>query len=470
MDSRVASLVGGSSDTGTRSLWLEQAGDIGVRRAPLDGDSTADVIIVGGGLTGLWTAYYLAVADPSLAITVVERATVGFGASGRNGGWASAGIAGSAVRYARLRGWPAVLAGVRATNEAVDEIGRVVATEGIACGWAKQGSLAVAMTTPQLQRLRDWHATSTAHGILGPEERLLDPAEAEAYARIPGTLGGFYTPHCAGMDPARLTRGLARAAERRGVRIVEETEALELGPGRVRTDRGTVRAPVVLRATEAYTTLLPGESRTYLPLTSLMIATEPLGPAAWDEIGMPRGMTVRDRRHLFFYAQRTEDDRMVIGGRGAPYALRMPIHQRNERNAEVRARLAATLHAHFPATRQAVISHHWGGTLAVPRDWSMAVHYDPVSGAGWAGGYAGHGVVAANVAGRTLADLVTGTDSDLVRMPWVGHRSGRWEPEPLRYLASRAIVGVLMGADRHEDRTGRMARRVRLVAPFLPPA
>jgi glycine/D-amino acid oxidase-like deaminating enzyme len=237
----------------------------------------------------------------------------------------------------------------------------------------------------------------------------------------------------------------------------------------VRTPHGTVRARIVLRATEAYTTLLPGEGRTYLPLTSLMIATEPLPEAAWAEIGIPRGMTVRDRRHLFFYAIRTADDRLAIGGRGAPYPLRRPIDQRNERNEAVRARLTATLRSHFPAASDAAITHHWGGTLAVPRDWTMAVHFDPASGYGWAGGYSGHGVVAASLAGRTLAGLVTGTRSALVTMPWVGHRSRRWEPEPLRWMASRAIVGILGSADRHEDATGRTARRTRLLVRVMPP-
>ncbi len=465
----MSSTIGGRADAATRSLWLEQAGDIGVVRPSLDGDTTVDIVIVGGGMTGLWAAYYLAVADPSRSIVVLERATVGFGASGRNGGWASAGLAGSAVRYAERRGWPVVQAATRLTNATVDVIGRVVTTEGIECGWAKEGSITVATSAPQLRRLRAWHATASRQGLIDPEERLLDPGETAAFARVPGTLGGYFTPHCAGLDPARLTRGLARAAEARGVRILEDTEALEVGPGQVRTARGTVSAGVVLRATEAYTTLLPGESRTYLPLTSLMIATEPLPAAAWDAIGMSRGMTIRDRRHLFFYGQRTQDDRMAIGGRGAPYPLRRPIDQRNERNARVRARLTDTLRSHFPAAADAAITHHWGGTLAVPRDWSMAVHFDPASGLGWAGGYAGHGVVAAAIAGQTLADLVDDRRTPLVTMPWVGHRSRRWEPEPLRYLASRAIVGVLGSADRHEDRTGRTARRVRLVAPFLPP-
>jgi glycine/D-amino acid oxidase-like deaminating enzyme len=178
---------------------------------------------------------------------------------------------------------------------------------------------------------------------------------------------------------------------------------------------------------------------------------------------------VSDLRHLFFYAQRTQDGRIALGGRGAPYRLRRPIDEGNEQNGQVRARLERVIQRHFPAAAPARITHHWGGPLGVPRDWSMAVGFDRSTGLGAAGGYAGHGVVAANIAGRTLADLVLERDTDLVHLPWVGHRSRRWEPEPLRFVASRAIVRVLGSADRKEDETGRSARRTRLLAPVLPP-
>lgn len=453
-----------------RSLWLEQVDDLDVRRPVLEGSTTADVVIVGAGFTGMWTAYYLSLLEPTLDIAVVERETVGFGASGRNGGWAGAGMAGSAARYARERGRAAVERAVAATNDAVDEIGRVVFAERIDCDWTKQGTVAVAMTAPQLERLERAHEDAVAQGTWSNGERLLEGDEVREHVRIPGALGGWITPHCASTNPAKLVRGLARACEARGVRIFESTEAVSISAGRVRTRHGDVTAGVVLRATEAYTTQLPGHRRDYLPLTSLMVATEPLPEEIWEQIGARPGLTVRDRRHLFFYARRTADDRLAIGGRGAPYPWRHPIDDRNERNEQVRQRLVETLRQHFPAARAAAVTHHWGGTLAVPRDWSMSVAYDATSGLGHAGGYSGHGVVAANISGRTLADLVLRRSSERTDLPWVDHRSGRWEPEPLRYIASRAIVGVLLSADRREDRTGKPAARTRLVQPFLPPS
>jgi glycine/D-amino acid oxidase-like deaminating enzyme len=297
--------------------------------------------------------------------------------------------------------------------------------------------------------------------------RLLEPPELDERLRVSGARAASFTPHCGRVDPARLARGLARACEHRGVTIYERTAADAIEPGRVVCAGGVVRAASVLRATEAFTVQQRGERRRFMPLYSLMVATEPLPPAIWEEIGWDGHETVSDLRHLFFYAQRTPDDRIAIGGRGAPYRLGSPLDEAYEQNDAVRARLVRTLAERFPAVSSAAITHHWGGPLGVPRDWCCSVHYDPATGFGWAGGYAGHGVVTSHVLGRTLADLVLKRDTDLVSLPWVGHASPRWEPEPLRFFASRAVVSTLGSADRYEDRSDRPARRTRLVQPFM---
>lgn len=449
------------------SLWFDAIAEPLVQRAALTTDRSADVTVVGAGMTGLWAAYYLKLHSPDLRVAVLERDIAGFGASGRNGGWAGAGIAGDAAVYRRRRGDEAVRSAVHQTNLAVDEIERVTREEGIDCGFAKGGTLTVATSEPQLDRLVEAVRHAERSGLLSEGERLLTADESDRLVRVSGRRGSsFYTPHCARLDPARLVRGLARACEGLGVDIYEGSEAVKISPGRVVCPSGAVQTECVLRATESYTVQLPGQARRYLPLYSLMVATEPLAPAIWDELGWPHGLTLRDRRHLFFYAQRTADDRIAIGGRGAPYRLRRPISADNERNADVRGRLVDTLRRHFPPVSGAAITHHWGGPIAVPRDWCMAVHYDRRTKVGAAGGYGGHGVVAANISGRTLADLVLGHRTELTTMPWVDHRARRWEPEPVRYLASAAIVRVLATADRREDRTGRRAYRSRLVAPF----
>lgn len=452
-----------------RSLWLDGlAGPLEPRPA-LDGDISADVAIVGGGLSGLWTAYYLKREHPGLDVVVIEREIAGFGPSGRNGGWVRGGMSGAAGLYARRAGWDAVKRGERDTIDAVDVIGEVIAEEQIDCGFSKQGDVAVAENQAQLDRLRADLAERRKLDVGEEDLRELSVAETEEFVRVPHCVGGLFDAGAARVNPAELTRGLAEACERRGVRIYEQTAALDIAPGSVTTTLGTVRARAVLRCTESYTVQLPGTKRTYLPLYSLMVATEPLSDAVWDELGWRDGLLVKDRRHLFFYAQRTRDGRIAIGGRGAPYQLGSPVSEESERHAEVRARLVATIERCFPAAAGAAITHHWGGPLGVPRDWCMAVNYDRATGVGSTGGYSGHGVLAAHVGGRALADLVLGRDTERAHAPWVGHTSRRWEPEPLRYIASRAIISTLASADQAEVRSGVGARRVKLVAPFMPP-
>lgn len=449
-----------------RSFWLDDLAEPLTPRPPLPGDTEVDVAIIGGGFTGLWTAYYLAVHDPSLRIMVLEREVVGYGASGRNGGWASGFIAGSASVYADRRGAEAVLRAERASFEAIPEIGRVAALEGIDCGFTPDGTLTVAYSEPQRQRLLAGLAAKHARGITNDDVRLLSADEIEPFVRTPGALAATFSPHCARIDPARLVRGLAVACERRGVVIHEGTAALHQA-GVVRTLFGRVKAPMIVRATESYSVQADGMGRRFLPLYSLMIATEPLGDDAWAQLGWREGLTISDVHHLFFYAQRTPDGRLAIGGRGAPYRLGSPIDHAQERNDAVRQRLLGSIQRAFPAAASAEITHHWGGPLAVPRDWCMSVTFDRHAGVAFSGGYSGHGVVAAHLGGRTLADLIVDRDTELTSLPWVEHRARNWEPEPLRYLASKAIVGVLGSADRREDATGRRARRTRLVAPFV---
>jgi glycine/D-amino acid oxidase-like deaminating enzyme len=448
-----------------RSLWLDGVPEPLTPRPNLTGQARCDVAIVGAGFTGLWAAYYLKRLAPGLDVAVVEREIAGYGPSGRNGGWVSSGIPGNANVYRRLGGSEPVRRALRETQATVDEIGRIAAAEGIDCGFVKAGTVTVATTEPQRARLLPVHA-SNHDGA--DDQYQLSSDELQQLVRIPGVLAAVFSPHAARVNPARLVRGLAAACERLGVTIYERTNAVELAPQVVRCGGGELRADTVLQATESYSTQLPNQRMKYLPLYSLMIATEPLPATTWHEIGWPDGLLVADFHHLFFYAQRTADGRIAIGGRGAPYTLREPISERNERSESVARRLRETLRRHFPPAADARVTHQWGGPLAVPRDWSMSVTFDRRDRMGWAGGYSGHGVAAANIAGRTLADLVLDRQSDLVTLPWVQHLCRQWEPEPLRYLTSRAIVRTLGNADASEDRSGRTARRVLLLKPFLP--
>jgi glycine/D-amino acid oxidase-like deaminating enzyme len=439
------------SGTGGASLWnATLPPGTRVARAPLAGDVVADVAIAGGGYTGLWTAYALKRADPSLRIVVCERETIGFGASGRNGGWGSALFAGSRAATAQRHGRDAVVAMQRAMFETLAEIERVVATEGIACDWARGGTVEVATLPAHLTRLRAQIDDHRAWGFGEDDYRELSPSDASELIGCRPNLGALFTPHCAAVHPAKLVHGLAAAVERLGVTIYENTPVAAIESGRLPTAVGTVHADVVVRATEAFTPELPGLHRTVAPIYSLMIATEPLPDAFWSEARLETRPTFTDYRHMIIYGQRTADDRFAFGGRGTPYHFGSRIRPAFDNDPRVFDALHATLRSLFPTLGDAAITNRWGGAVAVPRDWYPSVGFDRARRIAWAGGYVGDGVSTTNLAGRTIADLVLGNDTELVRLPWVGHRSPAWEREPLRFLGVNLSRKLVESVDRAE--------------------
>ncbi len=426
--------------------------------------------MVGAGFTGLWTAYYLLRADPTLRVVVLEAETAGFGASGRNGGWCSALFPASADKVAALPGSDPSRARAMhaAMRESVDEVGRVAGRERLDIDYAKGGTIALARSRAQLRSAVREVRAARAWGRGEDDLSLLDAAEARAVLNASGVRGATYTPDCAVVHPGRLVRGLARLVEdSRGGRVFEHSPVTSLRPGRVRTRHGSVKAGVVVRATEGYTAALPGYARTLAPVYSLVIATQPLAPSVWAEIGLRRRETFTDHRNLIVYGQRTADGRLVFGGRGAPYHFRSRTRPDFDREPRVFAALWATLREMFPVLAGTKVTHAWGGALGVPRDWCASVGLDPATGVGWAGGYVGDGVSTSNLAGRTLRDLVLGRRTGLTELPWVQHRSPRWEPEPLRWLGVNAGLRAMAAADVEERLTGRPSRLARVVAPLV---
>ncbi len=434
--------------TGDISFWYADIG-MPAPRAPLNADTSADVCIVGAGYTGLWTAWYLKAARPDLQVIVVEAAFAGYGASGRNGGWLTGGFAWAHERYLS-RGEAAVRAMVAAMNGTVDEVISVCAAQGIDADIRRTDEVMVAIGPAQLARMqaevahrRHWGDAERVFAI-GPE--------VQDRVAIPGATGAMVVTGVARVQPAKLVQGLAAACERAGVRIVEHTRALALHPGRVETDRGTVRAKVILRATEGFTASLPGHKRDWLPLNSAQIVTAPLPADIWAKIGWQGHEILGDFANAYCYCQRTREGRIAVGARGVPYLYGSAIDRDGVPDPETIRRLTAILHKHFPAAAGVAIDHAWCGVLAVPRDWCASVGFDPATGIGFAGGYVGVGVSTSNLAGRTLADLALGRETLLTRLPWVNHRVRRWEPEPLRWLGVRGMYTLLNAADRAEAR------------------
>ena len=448
-------MTGDAHPTSTRPLWWDDAAPGGDGTAS-DLAPTVDVAVIGGGYTGLWTAFYLLRERPDLSVLVLEAQHVGFGASGRNGGWVSALWPVSPDTIARRHGRAAALAQLAALRDTVDEVGRVDAAEGLGGRFAKGGALVVARTPAQEVRAR---AEAAYAAVWDTGTVWLDAGATRERLDVAGARGATFTPHCARIHPRRLVDGLAAAVRRRGGLVVEGVRVGRAGDGVVVLEDGRrVSAGAVVVATEGWTGSLPGHSREVVPVYSLMVATEPLSDEQWSRVGLAGREVFADHGHVVIYGQRTDDGRLAFGGRGAPYHWGSAIRPEFDHEERVFGALRATLLDLLPQLHGIRFTHAWGGPLGIARDWHPCVQWDAATRTGRAGGYVGDGVAATNLAGRTLTDLVLGRRTPLTELPWVGHRSPRWEPEPLRWLGVNAGLRLASLADREEGHTARPAR------------
>lgn len=444
-----------SSDVrnGHVSYWVDSVGRPPAR-PPLAGPREADVAIVGAGLTGLWTAYYLKKARPELDIVVIEKYFAGFGASGRNSGWLSATLPGLFRHYAKSAGVAGVVEMQHAMFGAVDESVRVANEEGFGRDVVHDGLLHVATNNAQLARMRAELAELREHGWSDDDLEELTPSEFQQRVKVDGALGGYWAKHCARVHPGNYVFGLAAAVEKLGVSIYEDTEATAIGPHVVHTVWGDVTAKHVVQALEGYTCGLKGQRRRLLPMNSSIVITAPLSDSERESVGWDGGELLGDFAHTFAYIQRTEDGRIALGGRGIPYNFGSSFDRDGGTAGWVVEQLSARLRELFPGLSGTELQHAWSGVLGVPRDWTAGVTYDSASGIAVAGGYVGHGLSGTNLAARTVRDLLLGQSTELTRLPWVGHRARNWEVEPIRWLGATALYAAYRAADRREYATG----------------
>ncbi len=433
-----------------------------------------DVAIVGGGFTGLWTARELLRRDPSLHVAVVEAHVCGFGASGRNGGWASALYPQAAATVIADHGRDAYDHLRHVLQHAVGELGRAAAEDDIDADFVHGGTLYAARTHAQVERLRAEVDHARQIGVSEADLAWLDREEFAERLTITGARGGTFSPHCARLNPARLVRGLATAVERLGATIYEGSPVTRIEPADrhgdsvVATAHGSLHAHYVVRATEGYTPTVARQRRRVVPLYSLMIATAPQSTDFWESVGLAHYETFADARHVVIYGQRTSDDRIAFGGRGAPYHFGSTVEARFDMNDRVFGLLESTLQELFPGL-DAEVTHRWGGPLAMPRDHSPYVEIDHHRGLAAAGGYTGDGVVLSHVCATALADLIVDPDADTAhtRLPFVNHVNRNWEVEPLRWLGINLGLAAATVADRSENREGHVSRASALVARLL---
>ena len=432
------------------SFWMDTAGENLTPRASLSRSEEVDIAILGAGYSGLWTAYYLKRASPDLRIAIVEKEIVGFGASGRNGGWCSSRFPVTPTRLREKFGEEVARNLLQIMFDAVDEVGRVCSREGIRADYRKGGILTVARGAHQEPSLR---ASFEAYRRLGlvSHFQLLNALQCRERVRVTNVRGGLYTPESASVHPAKLARGLARALEKQGVAIYEQTEVTDVLGGaepRLVTGRAELRARRgVLLAGEAYLTRLPKFHRALLPMYSLISITKPLTVAQWAEVGWQNCESLASYRLTVDYLTRTADGRILFGSRGAPYRFGSSITDDQDRHALTHSRIHELVVEWFPAVAGIQFTHNWGGPVGMPRDWMPAVRFDPSTQIGFIGGYTGQGVATSNLAGRVMAALLTEPASPVAHLPMAQRRSPNWEIEPLRWLVVRYMQKAFQRMD-----------------------
>jgi glycine/D-amino acid oxidase-like deaminating enzyme len=423
------------------SYWFDSSGlRDDALRPPLHGAAKADVAIVGGGFTGLATALAIARRQPGRRVVVVEGARCGYGASGRNGGFAD-------VMYPALGTFvaeqpPEVARGVYdAIATGMRAIERLALQDGVACDLEPNGGLVMAATDGQIEQLERQRAGFAA---LGVGARLVEGAEFRALVHTERFRAALAIPTTGILNPGKLARGMARVAESRGVAIHEATRVVRIEPGRpvrIVTEHGVLEAAQAVLATNGYTPQLGIFRTRLLPICNYVVATEPLSPARWEAIGWSGRQGLSDARPLFMYLRPTADGRIVAGGEGAPYFTGSRPSSGNY--VPVVERLKQSLVETFPALEGVRFTNAWGGTMAFTRDLTPRVGALGDDGNLFFGlGYCGEGVVMSQVVGRILAGFVAGEGGEFEALPFVGGEPPWVGFEPFRSLGVKALEAV----------------------------
>jgi glycine/D-amino acid oxidase-like deaminating enzyme len=432
------------------SLWASEVSTSNLKTELVD---SYDVAIIGGGFSGLWSAFHLLQLNPALKIAIFEAKQFGFGASGRNGGWASSDYPVYRSTLEKRYGSEATNRLFAALTSSIDDIGSFAQKYAPRANFVKSGTLMFARNAAQEKRLR-----------LSEDEmhRWKDRTELDAMIRVADARGALFNSECATVNPYGLLQGLLEFLSGRGVHLIEGAYATKSDDG-VFVNSSYIKAPIVIQATEVF-----GEpGREFIPLYSLMVATEPISQDIWSEIGADTRFTFAEAAHMVNYAQRTADNRLAIGGRGATYPLGSKLRLEKEMTSSVHAHLRDLARTWFPQLRNTSFTHAWGGAVAITRNWEPYVQYNHTSGFGRLGGYAGDGVTMSYLSARILAHLITEKESEITQLHFVNRMIRKWEPEPLRYLGVNSLVKLSGIADKEEARTGRPSMVSRIIAPLI---
>jgi glycine/D-amino acid oxidase-like deaminating enzyme len=428
-----------------KGFWHASYGDY-EPNAPLAGSADADVAIVGGGFTGMATAYWLLEAEPSLKVVVLESEVVGYGASGRNGSFAMTVVGLGLDILAKLKGKQFAVAAHHYMERAVDTVGELVDKESLDCDYTRPGFLRMATTPAYVKRIRKEVELAQSLGIDGIE--WLDRDAARERVRSDLYLGAWWEPRMALINPLKLVREMKVRVEQRGAVVHEHTpvESIERDARfTLRTPGGSVSAERIVLATNAYSHLLPQTRRKQVPAWTYIVATEPLGGSHFDAIGWTGREGVEDARNLIHYYRVTPDARLLMGGR--PVGLSYGDDMDRDANVHAWRHLEQHIGELFPTLKDVKVEHRWGGPFSVTLDLTPAIGFLGDRRAIYSLGCIGHGVSMTHLNGRAIADLLLERDSEPANGPFVDRRVLPWPPEPIRFAMSGAMRAYLQAED-----------------------
>ena len=451
-----------------RSWWLREAlAAEGEVRAcpPLSGYVNADVVIVGGGFTGLWTAYFLTEAKPDLKVVILEQDICGGGPSGRNGGFAS-GWWDELDGLVTLYGAEPAVRACRAISDSISALGEFCEKHGVDAWYRKAGYL-FAATAAHHEAVCE-EMVKLAKEVGAPDElRALSAAEVRERCASPAFRSGAFMRDGASIQPALLARGLRRVVLERGVTIHEGTTVTRLHPGPpavAETASGSVRAPKAILAVNAWATAWPSLSRSLVAWSSYIVLTAP-APERLAEIGWTGGELVSDLRTSIRYFRTTRDGRIAFGGGGGRAAKTIGDSFTHDVRAVVEA--AEGFRRLFPSFADVPLEDAWGGPIDVSATHLPTFGRLEPGNLFYALGYTGNGVAPSHLAGQVLADLVTGADTDVTRLPMVNQRPKRFPPEPFRSVGTAVIRRAIIAKDTAEEQ-GRKPNLLTAAIAHLP--
>lgn len=442
-----------AEDYAEKSFWLGNSGPY-VENPPLAGDLKCDVAVVGGGFAGIATAYYLKKAQPSLKVAVLEGYVIGYGASGRNAGFAMTtfGLMMSITKM--LFGAEKTRQSHRYMERAVDIVGELVAEHKLACDYERPGFLRIATTPAYSKRIKDEVDLVNELGLEGVN--WIEADEVQKRVHSPLYMGAWWEPRCALVNPAKLAREMKRIAVQYGAEVYERTPVIEIKRGlqnfTIKTPKSIVTAAKIALATNAYSLAIPELKAMQQPVWTYIVLSEPLSKAQLDEMGWQGREGIEDYRNLVHYYRLTPDNRLLMGGRDI--IVKYGENMDNDMNPRIFAQLEQDIVDFYPCLKGLKITHRWGGPVSVPMDMIPALGYLADKRAVYSLGCMGHGVSLTHLNGEVMADLLLERKSEWTECFPVNRKVFNWPPEPIRFVGEMAILGYLHAEDAWLERKG----------------